>query len=615
MSLGWFGAGCDIPYIEDSAYTKINKLESIVPKLQLYSTTDKNLSLDNLLRMEPSFEDLDSTFQFQKNTTYWLRFKADSDLDNSRSNVDFFLPTVEYSINTLYYQENGKISESRISRTDGITKEGEFIPFRYHQFKLNPLEDGYFYLKVKDSFYPKVLGPGFVSIFTESEFRLRQFYIQEGMIGYASRTVLLLGGITFLLIYILGMYLLNKEPLYLYYSVYLLVMMLYLGVKLYPNMTENLFGFYPSLNLAWNEVTQMLISFWYLRFARAFLEAKEHYPLFDKAAIVAEWIILGFIAVFVTLFMIDPNSEVLYPLTVVQRLLMIGFSVISMIYIILKIHNHSAYFIIFGSSALLIGSVVALVLESVQYFLVGVLTEVILFAMGLGYLMKQKDIERAYLSNEIERIKMTALQTQMNPHFIFNSLNSIRAYMISNKTKEASSYLSKFSKLIRQILEYSNEERIPLAQELETLQLYVHLEQLRFRERFELGLNIDPSLDLEDIMVPPLLVQPFIENAIWHGLMKKEGEKNIEIAIRDENEVISIIVRDNGIGRKAAQQKKEKMGVEKKSMAIELTRKRLHILNFKLHDKEPVKIFDLYDSARKAAGTEVKITLPKISKK
>ena len=186
--------------------------------------------------------------------------------------------------------------------------------------------------------------------------------------------------------------------------------------------------------------------------------------------------------------------------------------------------------------------------------------------------------------------------------------------MIKNETKEASGYLSKFSRLIRQILEYSTEESISLKQELQVLNLYVQIEQLRFRDEFGFDVRVDESIDQELILIPPLIVQPFLENAIWHGLMQKEGAKKIELVIKEEDAYLNITIRDNGIGREEASKSRSGVPKENKSMAIELTNKRLAMLEKASEESPRVHIKDLYHTDGNSAGTEVSFQLPKIIK-
>src|SRR6476619_5515336 len=163
-------------------------------------------------------------------------------------------------------------------------------------------------------------------------------------------------------------------------------------------------------------------------------------------------------------------------------------------------------------------------------------------------------------------MEMQALRAQMNPHFIFNSLNSINRFILQNNKAEATEYLTKFSKLIRMILNCSANATVSLAEDLEALQLYLELECLRFDNEFIYKITCDPELDTDFIRVPPMLLQPFVENAIWHGLMNKEGEGHLWININQEDSALICTITDDGIGRKKAAELTGKSGIKHKSM-------------------------------------------------
>jgi len=211
---------------------------------------------------------------------------------------------------------------------------------------------------------------------------------------------------------------------------------------------------------------------------------------------------------------------------------------------------------------------------------------------------------------EIAQMKVSSLQSQMNPHFIFNSLNSIKLYIIKNDKDNAVYYLNKFSKLIRKILSASREKEVSLQEELDTVELYANIENIRFKNKIQFSLNVDDKLNLSTIKIPPLILQPFIENAIWHGLSPKEGLMKLDVNIskQDENFVI-ISVIDNGIGRKKSKEIKEKKLHKKESVGLKLTEERLS--NFSKGFKNSYELFftDLTDG-EKAKGTKVTIKLP-----
>ena len=207
---------------------------------------------------------------------------------------------------------------------------------------------------------------------------------------------------------------------------------------------------------------------------------------------------------------------------------------------------------------------------------------------------------------ELAEMKVTALRSQMNPHFIFNSLNSIKRYIIDNEKENAVYYLNKFSKLIRKILSSSMEKEISLADELETMKLYVNIENIRFGNSINFSINIDDELNLNAIKVPSLVLQPFLENAIWHGLSLKKENKQLRINVEKEQiEFLKIEIVDNGIGRaKAAEIKKNKIH-KNESVGIALTEERLKNFVQSTHYDYDLQFIDLYDNKNEPSGTKV----------
>jgi LytS/YehU family sensor histidine kinase len=205
---------------------------------------------------------------------------------------------------------------------------------------------------------------------------------------------------------------------------------------------------------------------------------------------------------------------------------------------------------------------------------------------------------------------MQALRAQMNPHFIFNSLNSINMFILENNKLQASEYLSKFSRLVRLILQNSQEAFIPLERELEALKLYLELESLRFENKFEYKISVDGSVDTTVLKVPPLVIQPYAENAIWHGLMQKREKGHLEIELYAENQILFYKITDDGIGRKKATDLKSKSGLMQKSMGMRITADRIAMIE--QQNKTPITITDLVLSDGSPGGTEVLIKIPVI---
>ncbi|WP_244526709.1 tetratricopeptide repeat protein [Pseudozobellia thermophila] len=208
-------------------------------------------------------------------------------------------------------------------------------------------------------------------------------------------------------------------------------------------------------------------------------------------------------------------------------------------------------------------------------------------------------------------LEQSMLRSQMNPHFLFNSLNSIKLYIINNEQKNAVHYLNKFSKLVRKILESSSIREIPLAEELETVELYMNIENIRFSNEIEFKVHVDKNIDPHTVRIPSLILQPFLENALWHGLSSKIGDKKIEVHITKKvKDFIDISITDNGIGRKAAEKIKQNKVLKRKSVGIEITKERLANFSKDYLNSFDVEIVDLYDAANRPAGTQVILHIP-----
>ena len=236
---------------------------------------------------------------------------------------------------------------------------------------------------------------------------------------------------------------------------------------------------------------------------------------------------------------------------------------------------------------------------------------ILYYRMRIRYLLRKKneEIEKEKYIQELNKSKLTALKSQMNPHFMFNALNSIQEFILQNKKELASNYLGDFADLMRSYLQYSQEDYITLRDEIDTLELYLKLEKVRFENDFNYQVIYKPSLDIDSIQIPSFLIQPFVENAIKHGLLHKEGPKNITIQfVLQKGTVLKCIVTDNGIGRKASQEINKNR--KHKSFATEASHNRLQLLNQNIGQKIGLEIEDLWDENRQPSGTRVVVTIP-----
>jgi LytS/YehU family sensor histidine kinase len=206
---------------------------------------------------------------------------------------------------------------------------------------------------------------------------------------------------------------------------------------------------------------------------------------------------------------------------------------------------------------------------------------------------------------------MKALRAQMNPHFIFNSLNSIQKYILQNDHFAASQYLTRFSILIRLILDHSNQNNILLSSELDLLKLYIEMEGLRFDNKFNYEIKVDTDINTDTTEVPSMLIQPYIENAIWHGLLHKEEKGNLLVAFKkgDGNNLI-VTIQDDGIGRQKAADLKSKQALKKKSYGMQITEDRIQIINQTQNINATCIVEDIKDTNGNGAGTKVILTIP-----
>lgn len=223
---------------------------------------------------------------------------------------------------------------------------------------------------------------------------------------------------------------------------------------------------------------------------------------------------------------------------------------------------------------------------------------------------------RQYQSKNEKRVltlEQQMLRSQMNPHFLFNSLNSIKLYIINNEQKNAVHYLNKFSKLVRKILEASSQKEIPLSEELGTMELYMNIENIRFSNEIDFKIEVEEGINIDNIKIPSLTLQPFLENSLWHGLSPKDGEKKIQINVKHKDKGhVTIEIMDNGIGRTMAEVNKENRVLKRKSLGISITKERLANFAKDYQNKFDVDILDLFDENGDPNGTKVVLDIPTI---
>ena len=243
-----------------------------------------------------------------------------------------------------------------------------------------------------------------------------------------------------------------------------------------------------------------------------------------------------------------------------------------------------------------------------QFTIFSILGAILLIGLVFLIYNRRQVKRRLTLQKEVAEYEQKALHLQMNPHFVFNCLGSISSFIVQNGTDSALKYLSKFSKLMRLTLEYSKGAIIPIDKEIESLQNYLELEQLRFHQKFTFKIKSSDAVEF-NMGMPPLLIQPFVENAILHGLVPKEGNGKIEINFDVKNGQLICTITDDGIGLTQSKQLKENSVTAHKSMALEITKKRLEIMEATTNKSAQIEIKELTTN-NEITGTQVTLLLP-----
>ncbi|MHA7832187.1 MAG: sensor histidine kinase [Flagellimonas sp.] len=393
----------------------------------------------------------------------------------------------------------------------------------------------------------------------------------------------------------------NQRTEFLFYTLYLFTLIFYLG-KL-PLLWE---GFLEDLNFQLTSrvdtMLQIAANIFYYLFIRSFLNLKQELPMANKLVNITV-AILGvlFLSEFVLNFVGDGN---LTGVSLTQRMILVSCLFLILVAMILtKLRTVLVYIILIGSSILMLGSLLFSLYTNVNYLVLGLILEILIFALAILYKIKLINDERDRVRVEALESKNRALRAQINPHFIFNALASIQNLVNKDDKKASLEYLSKFGRLTRNILDGSMNTHVLLEEEIKMTKDYLELESLRFSERFEYSIEIDENIDPAGIEVPMLFMQPFVENAIIHGLLlKEEGERLLKIKFEKKEGFLVCTVEDNGIGREQSAKMKS-TSYKKKSHGIEVTSQRFG-------HNDSVEIIDLKNDEGKPKGTKVILKVP-----
>lgn len=572
------------------------------------------------------FSDL-TNFKFEQisfvynHFTFWLKLTVENPTD---SLINTLFTTGHHKSMVVFRKVNGKYQTIQTARQEWLSDDR---PYRYDEhyvpLTFQPHDTYHFLVKVTDQpqLYFK-LTPKFVSYAWEYEDKVRAFFDEY---FYLTQDGFYISVLLFVATYMFIMFFVEQKRYYLYYGFYLffLVLFTFWSIEHSP-YSIIIFSYIPALKFSSSNNTYLLITniFYYL-FHYEFLELPKTAPKFGK-------ILDFYIKVLIGLLIVDTFVNfVLKDFSLGGKIWFLSQPVVAIFGIygtiqLYRLKGPLLRYIQIGSTVLILGAIfgfleqlllmkpadnVIMRLAPSIPFNTGVLIEIFCFSTALGYKTWLTQRDRNRLMKAVKESELRTLRSQINPHFVFNSLNSIKSYILQDRSLEASEYLTDFATLMRSILQHSKEKFISLSEELETSILYIKLEKLRFEEGFSFVYELPEQIDTDEILIPPMLLQPYIENAIKHGLMNKEENRILKLSVIAEKEQIIISIDDNGIGREQASLLR-KNSPKHQSMGMNVNKERVELLiltndlfiNINITDKK------LPDGS--ADGTKVMIYLP-----
>lgn len=536
---------------------------------------------------------------------YWFEVDFSPHLNVlSQTDTIYFYPG-GVEISHLYIFQEGKIKEHNLTlMAENSMKRNKYQNVHFMPIAVSDLFNGT-KLFVKSRYLRGTpdLGKKRFAFSTPEAHNLLAGYINPSSFKIQVLAYFFLGVAAVLMVFNVILFFYVKEYQFIYYGAFLLFQLIYYS-RISPNLADY-FGYdYPWFYFWLTTVSQLLINLFYLMFIRHFLEFQKILPRFDLVVLSIAGLLIGLVLINSFIIYSNPYSLFQSYLMDGQRYFMAGFAFFGIGYLWFVYPTNLKYFVIAGTLIFTTGALMTMFWLRLDYMITGSAIESTIFALGLSYKIKTISQEKQSAEKDVFQTKLGALRAQINPHFIFNSLSSIQHLISSGQKEAALSYLTKFSKFVRQVLENSIDVNVTLEKEVELLKVYLDLESLRFEHSFSYQIDFPKDSNLNYQEVPMLIVQPFVENAIKHGLMPKQsGERKVWIRFFDHEDHILCEVEDNGIGRKASAA--AKCDIHRPSRGMALTEERLKMVNG-MESQSQIMIEDL------TQGTKISIKLTKL---
>ena len=563
--------------------------------------------------------ELPQAFSKEYRYDYWLKLKV---INPTNDTLDLLFTTGLHQSMVLFQNTNGQLIE--LNKTNQkylpqqrlVRSDDQYIPIHFL-----PKQTYDFFIKIND--YPRKdfkIQPRLVSRTWENHNKLSAFYDEY---IYLVNNGLLISILLFVALFVLLFYVLDRQKYYLYYGFYTISIALFnLWEYEHSPYFHIFFSYLPFLKFTGNSnIYIFLTQIFYYQFVFEFLELKQRFPITARIFLWVRHTLLTVLLIDIIILFVfkrlDWSDTIYWTFQAIFPILNIV-----LLIMVFNIRGRIARNIQIGSTFLMLGALIGILTQAFSnqslillriepsiVFGLGTLIEIFFFSIAIGNRSYNIQREQNSLFKAMKESELRTLRSQINPHFVFNSLNSIKSYILTHRPIEAAEYLTDFSILMRSILQQSKEQLIPLSDELETAILYIKLEKLRFEDNFEFIYELDPSIITNEISIPPMLLQPYIENAIKHGLMNKQGKRVLQLHIKQLEENIEILIEDNGIGREQASLLRRNMP-KYQSMGMSINDERIKLLSQANDLFIQIVIEDKKNLSGEAEGTKVTITIP-----
>lgn len=616
----------DVLAVGDTLRLTDNRYYNLYNNSYIFATDNKQ-NRDSV-KQNKHWQLLKPDYKPPRNKALWIHFY----LENTTAEAQqIFIRNPDNEISEYYIFEDNKLVNKQVNGTFvstwGMT-ENQLVGVDSFSIKSKKTID--FYIKIYN--YEGLLP--FLRLLPQKSLRtsyylktekqhslwLNQYY-NHNLKELQVRT-LYQGSLGVIFMFILLIYYQNRQQkLYKYYLFYVFSALMFTFLKSRSfTYFGKLFGILPPLKVYGSEVFIWLGFAAYLHFVAELLSIKQQSTKFYH---FIKSISKGFIlyAVILFIWLVFTNDTGLENwLFIYSRIPLIVTNIAILLFAIMSLKSPLLKYVLWSNALLFVFGIVAWlkvgffhhqtwpgILNHIFTLPFAISLESIVFAMAIAYKINDDQQIKVHLEKKAIELENKALRSQMNPHFVFNSLNTVRYFVLSDQKEKAKNYLAKFSKLLRTILTYSKENTISLNNELEAIRLYLDVESGRFESSFHYSIQIDEQIDLDSVMIPPLLLQPFVENAIIHGLRNSEkNQKTLDIKVAQTNEEsLEISITDNGIGRTKANEIQHNQDVLHKSFGTTITNQRIELFNKSYANKIKVETTDLVDKS----GTRVLIQI------